>query len=247
MNTKICAFTVCDANNQKYADIMVKMFKHFNPDIEIKVFGQEEVLKTADSDIFYRATPFFAKKLFNEGYDTIIKIDADNFIFGSLDLDTKERWDIGVVYNWNRTDPKKYGEVGIWDISPREYFNCGFVVMRNKRMVEHWWNLCNERNFLNYKFREQDLLNILCYYGDYEIKRLDDGLNSYGMLVKGENLRLELIDNQVILKKSADGYPGLDKVIKCYHVAGGNVPDNKLNYRVMFPEPIIKFIDNILK
>jgi hypothetical protein len=245
---KIIAFTIADNNNKQYADIMVKMFKYFNPDIEIRVYGEEEIRKTEDSEIFYRATPYFARKLFDEGYEIILKLDADNFIFGDLNhiFNDQDKYDIGVVYNWNRTDPQVYGLVGVWDIVPQEYFNCGFVVIKSKKLADHWWKLCNESNFKNYKFREQDLMNIICYYGDYEVKRLDDDEYCHGLISKGEGFKFIIKDKKVILPKAEDGYPKEDRIIKAYHVAGGN-SFNKMNYRIIFDEPVIKLIDNILK
>jgi hypothetical protein len=242
---KVIAFSVADSNNTKYSDIMVKMFKHFNPDIEMRVYGDEEIRRTEDPQIFYRATPYFTQKLMNEGYDTVIKIDADSFVFSNLDFMVDGFFDVGTVLNYNRTDPKTYGTVSVWDIPPFGYVNCGLVVMKNKKFVDHWKTLCYRNNFQTYKYREQDLLNIMVHYGDYNVKAYDFSKTWNGLISKGENARFILKDGKVILPKAEDNYPEEDKQITVYHTAGGNV-DNKMNYRILFQQSIIDMIDNIL-
>jgi hypothetical protein len=245
MNNKICAFTIFDYENKAYADIMTKMWRHFHPDIEMREFGPDAINAAKVGALFYRATPYFTQKLFQEGYETVIKVDADSFIFGNITECLVGDYDIGVVYNWNRTDPKTYGLVSVCDLTPQEYFNCGFVVMKNQEFVKRWLELCYSFHFDRFQYKEQDLLNILCYFDKYVVKRLDDEDNWYGLISKGENAKFILKDNQVICPKSQDKYPPIDKCVKVYHVAGGR-QENKMNYKILFNDDIQKFIEGIL-
>jgi hypothetical protein len=245
MNNKICAWTIYDNQNKPYADIMTKMWRHFNPDIEMREFNQEEIAKVQDPAIFYRATPYFTKKLMEEGFEVVIKVDADSFIFGSILEALLEDYDVGVVYNWNRTDYKTYGLVSVCDITPQEYFNCGLVVMKSRKFVDHWLSLCYTPHFERLQYREQDILNLICTYGTYNVKKLDDGPNWYGLISKGENAKFVLRNGKVICPKSQDKYPPEDKCVKVYHVAGGR-QENKMQYKILFNEDIQKLIEDII-
>ena len=246
MNKNIIAFTIFDEKNKPYADIMTKMWRHFHPDIEMREYTQKEISETKDQAIFYRATPYFTSKLMDEGYKVVIKVDCDSFIFGSILEHLVEDYDVGVVYNWNRTDWKTYGMVGVFDITPQEYFNCGLVIMKNRKFVDHWLKLCYSKHFDHLQYKEQDLLNVMCHYGDYTVYNLDDNYGTWnGLIAKGENAKLKLVDGKVMAFKAEDKYPPEDKVVKIYHVAGGN-QENKMNYKILFNEEIQKFIEEII-
>ncbi len=183
---KTCAFTIADAKNLPWAKMMEKSFHHFHPDIPLIIYGDKEIAEVGmhPSQFFYLATPYYARKLIKE-YDQVLKLDADQIITAPLEiLDSPENFDVGVVYNWTRDRISE--TIKVWDVTPQGYFNNGFVVFRNADLIEHIWKLCNERYFSNYQFREQDMLNIVCYYGDYKVKPIDVGDSWYGLRSKSE-------------------------------------------------------------
>ena len=250
---KTIAFTIADDNNLPFAKMMVNSFHKFHPDIEVTVISGEALLNSlkADPHFFYRATPVIAEKLFKEGYETVIKIDADSLILGDLThVIESTGYDIGTVLNFNRTDFKTYGPIQVAGIYNTEYYNCGFVVMKNKRFVERWKELCFGSHFERYQYREQDLLNFMCFYGDWKVKCFDDFDPEtnysawHGLLNKNEGLNMKLDGDKIILPKSEEGYPIRDVEVKAYHFAGEGPA--KMKYRLCFPEDIIKRIDYLV-
>lgn len=251
---KTVVFTIADDNNLKLYKQFEKSFKHFHPDTELVLFGQEQINETNDPEIFYRAKPYFAKFLFEQGYERVIGADCDQLVLGSLDfLFTADDFDIGTVLNFNPTDVKNYGAISVAGIPPVEYYNNGLVIMRNAEFVNKWLDLCYHPHFQNYQFREQDFLNILAHYGGYSVRCFDneDGINNYaawhGLLSKGEGERMVVRDKKVILPAQENGYPLKDVEIKMYHWAGGNTDPSKGNYKLCFSEEVIEYINTILK
>jgi hypothetical protein len=243
---KTCAFTIADEKNLPWAKSLEKSFKHFHPDIPFIIMGDQAINGTGipRPHIFYVATPLFARGLFKD-YEQIIKIDADSIITAPLEIiDSPEDFDVGVVFNWTRDAISN--TVKVWDVTPQGYFNNGFVVFRNKRLVDHIWKLCNEQYISNYPYREQDMLNIVCYYGNYKVKALDTGSSWYGLRSKSEWNKAIMRDGLMVIPKGKDLFPEQDKTIRCIHWAGGNV-DTKMNYRVYFQQEVQNYIDEILK
>ena len=177
-------FSIADINNIKYFEKLKNSFKKFHPNEELILFGEEEIRIANDQWFFYRATPYCARKLMNEGYDWLCKLDADTIITGNLDHIWEDEYDVAVVQNANPREMKIY-PVGVLDINPMEYVNCGFVVMKNRSFVDHWWRLCKSKHFEPYQFKEQDLLNIMVYYGNYRVKFLDKSNKWHGLISKG--------------------------------------------------------------
>lgn len=248
---KLCFFTVADQNNLKYADKMINSFRKFHPEAELILYGPKEIEKWASKDpqFFYRATPIIASELFEKGYTAVCKLDADQIIMGDLNhIIDSDGYDVGTVLNFNRTDYKTFGPITTYIIDCTRYYNNGLVMMRNPAFVEHWKSLCfTDEIFNNLQYREQDILNILCYFGNYRVRCFDypDPLTGEvtwnGLVCKGEGLRMVLKNGKVILPKSEDGYPTQDTVIKAFHWAGPNI--EKFSYRTQFPEEIIKHFD----
>lgn len=255
MNKKpVIMFTVCDNANLPYAKKFENSLRKFHSekDLPFLIIGEDVVRQTGDPDIFYKQKPYFAKPLLKE-YELVIGVDADQLVLGDLNhiLSLKD-YEVGTVLNYNRVDPPVYGVVQVWDIHPQRYYNCGLVAMRSERFVDHWLNLCNSEHFKNYRYREQDLLNVLCYYGNYMVRCFDDYDRMYeysawhGLLSKGTGLRMILKDGKVILPKADDNYPERDKEIKIYHAGGGTSGVDKMNYKTWFPEEIIAHIDKLV-
>lgn len=245
-------FTVADKNNLKYAKQLENSVRKFHSkdELDFILFTEEDV---GDKLNFYRQKPMFASRLIDK-YDLVIGADADQICTGDLTYLFEKEYDVGVVLNYNRVDPAKYGQIGILDITPTEYMNCGLVAMRSKQFIDHWWSLCNSNHFFNLRYREQDLLNILVHYGNYEVVCFDfpDKTRNYsawhGLIAKGEYNKMIIQDNKLILPKAKDNYPEADKEIKMLHSAGGG-NEQKIGdaYRLYFNEEVIKYIDKLVK
>lgn len=263
----LAVFCIADKNNIKYANTMIKSLRHFHKNWPVILVTNETdktklpenvILKDlgpymVDQAFFYRATPIIAEDLLNE-YELVIKIDADSLILGdlSLILETKD-FDVATVINWNRFDEKFYPLVQGWGIFPAEYFNCGFVAMRNRQFVHDWRMLCYTEQFNRLQYREQDLLNALCYFGNYNVRCLDIGdkrltLNAwYGIIGKGEWHRAIVREGKIIVPKGLGDtpFPPTDMEIKVAHMGGGNgVP--KDNWANFFSAEAMKRIQEIL-
>ena len=243
---KTVAFTIADAKNLKWAKGLEKSFKRFHPDIPFIIYGDEEIKKTniALPYFFYLSTPYYARQLIKE-YDQVLKIDADSIITAPLEaLESPEEFDVGVVFNWTRDEISE--KVKVWDIPPLQYFNNGFVLFRKAEIIEHIWKLCNQFFFTNYPFREQDMLNIVCYYGNYAVKVLDMGGSWYGLRSKSEWNQAIMKDGRIVILKGKDLFPECDKVIRCIHWAGGQM-DVKMNFRAFFNEECSDYIAGLLQ
>jgi len=253
---KVVAFSIADRQNLPYFEMLKNSWQKFHPDIELKLYGEEEIKASGDPFFFYRATPLIGRELLKE-YDIVVKIDADSIVTGDLShtWESSEDYDVAVVQNSNPKEAKTY-PVGVWDINPQIYVNCGYVVMKSKTFVEHWWALCSSYHFNNYQFKEQDFLNILVYYCGYRCRLLDsdgEGNKWHGLISKGywnqielkyetKDIKGSLPGKKLILPKNDEWPRGMDKEIDIIHWAGGNTPD-KMNFRIHFKEDMIKHLD----
>lgn len=248
MKQKICAFSIADPNNEKYLVKLRNSLRKFHTEEElplIEITGDKLRLATSrDKDFFYRATPITANALFDK-YDIVIKIDADSVITAPINEAWEGEFDVKVVLNSNPREFKKY-PVSVWDVHPiNGYVNCGFVSMKNKAFVGHWMRLCHSLKFYNYQMREQDLLNIMIQYGDYNSVLLDNGDGFWGLASKGYEPDMILRDGKIMLPKN-DEWNKIDKIVRVYHEAGGNVP-NKLNFATRFQPEVAKFLNDLTK
>lgn len=230
---KQCIFVPADDSerNKKANEMFTNSLRKFHKDIELRFFPNPN---PADVDFWYRAKPIIASQLFKEGYDTIIGMDNDQIITGSLDdiLNDTDTYDVGVVQN----DPTY--PIGVWDITHPNYFNNGLVVLKSKEFVDHWLKLCMSSHFKKYQYREQDLLNALCSdYYNYKVKRLDSSQKVYGEVVKPQWINATVKDGKICLQ---------DAQICVIHFGGGNTPD-KFNYRIKFQEDVVKRIEELIQ
>ena len=202
---------------------------------------------------YYRATPILGERYLKE-YDLAVKIDSDSIVCGELSYiwNTKD-YDIGTVINWNRIDPKTYGFVQGWGIFPIEYMNCGFVYMRSEKFTHDWKNICFTPQFDRLQFKEQDLLNAMIYFGNWNVRCFDHGdgpanMHSWwGLISKGELTRAELREDEIVVPKGFGDTPFQDKdmTIKVIHAGGGNI-QNKMNYHIWVNEKVSKRIDYLV-
>ena len=262
---KTVAFSACDQNNLKYAKLLIKSFRYFHPKIDFVLFTNAKgdlptgveirPIETDDDKIWYRQKPYFADILFKEGYEAVLGLDSDMLILGSLDyIFNHDEYDIGTVLNFNPLDFRTYGEITFKPLHmATEYQNAGLVMMRNHKLVKHWLKLCYSPFFQRFPYFEQDIMNIIIWFGEYTHKCFDDfdALESYaawhGLLATHSGLKMIMRDKDVILPKSEDGYPSQDVKVKVWHPAGGQANEDKLNFRLAFSEEVIERINEILK
>ena len=241
-------FTIADKNNLQYYEKLKNSLNKFHPDIPLILIDEEKMRKYADIDFYYRATPIIASGLLEE-YDAVCKLDADQIITGSLDHIWDGDFDVAVVNNSNPREDATY-PIRFLNIHPYSYVNCGFVVMKSKPFVKHWLGLCKSEHFINYQYREQDLLNLMIFYmdqrfgGPYGVRFLDTEESFHGLASKGYWPNIELKGKDLILPKGEE-WPDKDKKIVCLHWAGGNV--GKMNYRLNFKPDVVKRLDELVK
>lgn len=265
---KVCIFTIADNKNLKFYEGFKNSLRKFHSEKEVDLIliGEEQIKAYNDPHFFYRSKPTVAKELLKK-YDTVVGADCDQIIMGDLShlWDTEEEWDLGVVQNANPREKEKY-PVRVWNIDELSYVNAGFVVMKDKKFVDHWDYLCKSPHFGAYQMREQDLLNILVFYGMYKVKFLDNSTKWHGLVSKGYEPIMKLIDKSklvqttkktdmtkdeldllpdksVVLPKNEEWPVNEDKQVVCYHFAGGKGDGSKGNYRIRFPDKISKHID----
>lgn len=244
MKNKTIAFTAFDKTNERFFPMLKNSWDKFHKDIEIKVYREEEIKAFNDPMFFYRQKPLIANKLLEE-YETVIGLDVDQIICSDLTHTWTGDFNIGVVQNSNPQEIKKY-PVAVWDIPPLAYVNCGYVVMKSKAFVEHWWALCTSYHFNTYQFKEQDLLNILVYYGGYAVNFLDSGDRFHGLAGKGYEPQVILNDKKELILPQAQEWPQSgDKQICIIHFSGGNNNPEKGNYRIKYQEDVVKHLDHL--
>jgi len=209
-----------------------------------------------DDPIFwYRQKPLLAEQYMDE-YELVVGFDVDQIVCGDLNYIIKTKdYDLGTVINWNRVDPQMYGFVDLarLGVPPVEYYNCGMVAMRSKKLVHHWKVLCYSPEFNYMQYKEQDVLNILAHFGNYNVRCFDlaDGPANYyawhGLIVKGEMMRIELRGNDLVVPQGEGDtpFPPADMKIKLIHFAGGQGAQ-KFNYKIMVKENVAKKIDALI-
>lgn len=249
MKPKIIIFTIADKENEPYAKMFENSLRKFHSEDEVAylLVDEDKVKSYNDPHFFYRAKSIIAKELIGK-YDLIIGMDCDQIVTGSLDYLFTEQYDVGVVLNINREDPKKYGLVTTAGVQPNEYFNAGLIAMRNTKFIEHFYRLCHSKYFERFQYREQDLLNIICHFGEYEAICFDyynpskDYYAWHGLVSKGEWNKMIMRGDDMILPKGDDNYPDHELKIKVIHWAGGK-EGKKMNYRTKFNEDCITRLD----
>ena len=244
--SKRCFFVIADKNVQKELIMLKNSLKNFHPDEELVIFDDQKIQATRDSQIFYRSTPLFADILFKRGYTEICKLDADQIITGDLSSIWETEYDVAVVNNSNPRENKVY-PVSVWNIHPLSYVNNGLVVLKNPRFANHWKKLCYSSHFDYYQMKEQDLLNIMVFYGDYKVKFLDAKDEFYGLASKGYWPDIILKNKKELVLPANKEWNKEDKTIKVLHWAGGHNSPDKMNYRVRFKPEVIKRLDELVK
>lgn len=237
-------YTIADNNNLPYAKMLEKSLKYFHPDIELKIFGEQDIKDMNLPEPYYVAKAYFGKQL-SKDYDTVINIDSDVIVVGSLDDIINGSYDVGSVYNnlVGTPDPLQRPIIGLDRTNPLFYVNAGLVASKSKRFWS-WWEDLNKRHFFKqYQFREQDTLNMIFYYGDLNCVNFDNSPNVYGIYLNGFWPKAELQGKDIVIP---DKIIGQKKTLKILHWAGGSQAI-KMNYRTRFSEKVSNRIEEILK
>lgn len=254
MKKPVLFFTLADDNNIKYAKTLERTFKKFHSDIPFHIVQGEELAAYTKDDpmFFYRATPILGEEFLRD-YDLVVKLDADQLVLGDLSYiwETKD-YDVGTVINWNRVDPQNYGLVQGWGIQPTEYMNCGLVAMRNIKFVHDWKILCFSPQFDRMTYKEQDLLNTMIYFGNWNVRCFDHGdgpakLHAWwGLIAKGELKKAIVKGDKIIVPAAPDNFPKVDTELKVVHLAGG-AGSKKDNWGLYFTEEVMVHINELIK
>ena len=240
----VCFFTIASKHKhiQEQLAMMTNSLKKFHPDIPLIVMGDKErnPVMEAHPDNHNRLYAIFGQKLAQE-YELVIVIDSDSIVTGDLNhIINDKTYDVGCVLNNNLIDPK----LTVWDVDPNFYVNCGFIAIRGERPWR-WWNKLNHGiGFTKYRFREQDMLNIMVHYGDLTCKIFDFSRNWHGLVSKGQWDKLIVKGEEIVLPKT-EGVCADEKIIKVIHWAGGPVP--KMNYHVSFKKPVVERIEYLVR
>ena len=247
-------FAIIDDNrNPELAKMFYNSIRKFHDkkELVVKIIKREDFPEfRADNMFYYKAKAMIANK-FLDLYDTVIIADADHIMTGDIShILSLNDYDAGCVLNFNTKDTQEYGIVSVWDIAPQEYLNAGFIAIRSREFAKHWLSLCNGRHFDNYRYKEQDLLNIMVHYGTYNVRIFDlyDPEYNYsafhGLVSKAWGNKTIVQDDKILLTPKNVPAVRNNVEIKLIHWAGGN--SNKMNYKIYFPEPVIKRLDYLV-
>ncbi len=271
----VAFFTVCDEKNFQYAVPFFNSLTKFHSPKEIDMFiyttearpselqRLPEGIKVVDLKpylddqmFYYRQKPILMEPLLDE-YELVVGFDSDQIVLGDLNaiIESKD-YDAGVVVNWNRHDEKFYPvvEIGRLGIAPINYYNCGLVALRSKAFCHNWLVNCYTPEFDYMQYKEQDVLNILTHFGNWNVRCFDmpngpeDKVSWYGILTKGELIRAEVENDKVMIKKGFGNtpFPPTDVQLRVIHWGGGNAV-NKCNWGSLCSEALMERINELTK
>lgn len=271
----IAIFTVGSKEYSRYAIPMLRsLVKFVSPkDVDIFWYTNEtnpKVLKKVPADIkledlnpllvdpafYFRQKPVLMDMLLDE-YEYVIGMDSDMLILGDLDYVLKTQdMDVGTIYNWNRFDQQFYPMVEIARIGiyPAEYFNCSLVACRSKQFAHNWLVNCFSPQFDRVQYREQDILNVMCYYGNWNVRCFDLPDNPakhfgwYGIIAKGELSRAIVKDGKVIVPKGFGDTPFPPEDVQIHAISlGGGHGAIKDNWNQFFTPEVMDHINKLIK
>jgi hypothetical protein len=222
-------------------DNFYKSFKYFHPDIDLKVFGQDEINKLFNEKKWLysdNCKASFAKLLYND-YDLVVNIDSDFYIFDRLDEIIKGDYEIAACANYNscmnvELNKQSVNGIDINYVSKENYIQGGLIASTSKKFWDDYEDLSKKLS-KNLPLRENDVLNILFYNGNYKTKILDGdcNFNSTNFKQYYNCASLSRENNVIVLndKLYLDGKP-----VKSYHVARGS--GRKLRMHQLFSNDV---------
>ena len=180
---RTCFFTFVTDSYAQYIefDLFEKSFKHFHPDIPLFVLRDAEIdnLKRKHNSLDMYNIKATAAKTFYDDYDLVVNIDADHFIFSRLDEILQGDFDVACPSNVNY-----YENV---DISINTYLNNRYNIVTGEQYVQagliassskQFWNAyeaASIRHAHQMTCKDNDVLNLVLQFGDYNFKLLDGG------------------------------------------------------------------------
>lgn len=214
-------------------EMLEKSLRKFHSAEELPLIRVDNDAK--DPIFWHRKTPVTAYNLAKE-YEVVIGIDVDEIITGPLDeLWAPGDWDVKVVLN----DPAY--PIAVWDIgtnSNTPYYNGGLIVMKEGPFLDHFYRLSQTAHITRYQYQEQDILNLLCSdYFNYNTVCLDLSDHIYGEFAKPMWIKSRMEDGKIMI---------FEKQLHIIHFGGG-FDSKKGNYKIRFPEEVVKYIDGLIK
>src|SRR3990167_2119309 len=165
--------------------------------------------------------------------DRVMRIDADCIICDKLEVDGD--YEIGGVLNFtdNFLDDNNLRDQSIIaGIKYKDYITAG-VIVGNRRFWKEYSDK-SDKFALRLPLWENDVLNLIYYYGDFKTKILDNDNETWGN---------KTIENYHDLYLEGDKIKFRGKTVKILHWAGGSGV-KKLNYRdYNAPEEVCKRLD----
>src|SRR3990167_8825056 len=99
--TRHCFYSIATGPYISMFEMLKNILRKFDKTSDFILFGENDIKQSNDPMILYRAAPYFAKKLFEQGYTEVCKLDADSIILGNLDHIWEGDYDVAVVNNFN--------------------------------------------------------------------------------------------------------------------------------------------------
>lgn len=207
MKKSITFFTIASNLYMPHAEKMINSFKKFSNE-KMFLFGQKDIDKAGKQG--YKMGwlyPYFGAKLAKD-YDLVVQIEADSIVCGELteiiNLNNKE---VGVAKNnYNSITGLSTNEM-----SRPFYVSSGLVASGNLEFWETWRN--KARSYAhNYQFVEQDVLNYVLAYNNFDIHYLDKEDVFYGSSLRKVWKDMYMEEDKIMCA---------DRQIKVLHWAGG--------------------------
>jgi len=226
---KTCFFTILQKNYSGCIEheLFIKSFKRFHPDIPLFIVDDimiEKLMSETPGLDFYKMKASAAKLFYND-YDLVVNIDADHFIFDRLDEILLGDFDVAAPSNNNNYENvnlsiQSYRGKMYNIVTDEKYIQAGLIASTSK----DFWKAYEKASLTHADHmtcRDNDVLNLLIQFGNYNFKLLDGGWtpNDPNRKCYYGCSSLSLEKNVVLV----DGKPSIDnRPLKCYHVARGS-------------------------
>lgn len=211
-------------SSEKYWPHCQKMINSF------KKFHDEEMVVFRDELFSVNNYGLLGSRIDDE---RVMRIDSDCIICDTLDLSGD--YEVGGVLNFTDDfirEHKFENESFIAGIKYQDYITCG-VVVGNRRLWREFADK-SDKFAMRLPIVENDVLNLIFYYGDFKTKILDNDNETWG------NKTIERYE-ELYLEGDLIKFRG--KTVKILHWAGGSGM-KKLNYRdYKTPENVCQRLD----
>lgn len=147
-----CSFFYTDDRYKHLADVAIKSFKTWHPDIDVFIFDKNNI----DSEMVYDYSAgyckfYYASTLFDKGYTKVISLGVDTITCSRLTEMINSSEDVLVSLDFNHSHI--FNNVVI---NSHEWFNADVICFNNKNLIDDILTLM--RDITISKFFEQGLL-----------------------------------------------------------------------------------------